>query len=147
MPAGGEQFRAFPGSPHIVLRADVAATLVLELEPGRPIAHGSDKRRFAIDGVRLRPANAPAPVAGVFVLTRAGAKEMALTRLGFGAGLGEIARHGFHLADDPALIPGQVFRHASALAAVTPAWNLLVPDSLGEVAAATELLMEVDEGR
>jgi hypothetical protein len=143
VPAQGEGFVAFPGSPHVGLLPDVSATLLPELEPGRPIAHGSDKRRFAIEGGRLRTANAPAPVAGVFILTRIGVKKIAISQLSFAAALGEIARHGFHLADDPVVIPSQVFDHASALAAATPVWQLRMPNRLGELAAVRELITDV----
>jgi len=141
---GGEAFFAFPGSAHVGLLPDVAARLVPELNPGPPIAYGSAKRRFAIDGERLRCATAPAHVAGVYVLTRAGAGEVSLSRLSFADALGEIARHGFHLADDPAAIPTHAFEHASALAAATPVWQLLVPTRLDELTVARELIMRVD---
>jgi hypothetical protein len=143
VPAGDETFVAFPGAPDVRLRPDVAARLVPDLEPGRPIAHGSDKRRFAIDGGRFQSSASPAPVAAVFVLTRGGG-ESALSRLGFAAALGEIARHGFHLADDPAVIPSRAFEHASALTAATPVWQLLVPDRLDELTATLELIMNAD---
>ena len=141
--ARGEGFCAFPGSARIGLLPDVAALLVPELEPGPPIAYGSTKRRFAIDGQRLKSAATPARVAGVFVLTRGGA-EVTLLRLRFAAALGEIARHGFHVADDPAAIPGQVFEHASALAAAVPVWQLIVPNGLDALRAARVLIMGVD---
>ena len=140
---GGERFVASPGSAAVGLLPDVAATLVPELEPGPPIAYGSAKRRFAVDGERLQSATSPAPVAGAFCLTRGGV-EITLSRLSFAAALGEIARHGFHLADDPAAIAGRVFEHASALAAATPVWQLLVPNRLDELTAARELIMGVD---
>jgi hypothetical protein len=143
-PAGGEAFVAFPGSPYVGLLLDVAATLVPELEPGRPIAQGSAKRRFAIEGERLRSANAPAPVAGVYVLTRAEAEELSLSPLSFAAAIGEIARHGFHLADDPAVIPSRAFQHASSLAAATPVWQLRLPDRLDGLAVTRELITSVD---
>jgi hypothetical protein len=144
--AGDEAFLAFPGSAAVGLLPDVAATLVPELEPGPPIAYGSAKRRFAVDGERLRCANAPAPVAGVFVLTRAGAEESSLSRLSFAAALGEIARHGFHLADEPTVIPVRAFEHASALAAATPVWQLLVSNRLDDLTAARELITGLDAG-
>lgn len=134
--AGDEGFIASPGSAHVGLLPEVAAALVPELEPGPPIARGSPKRRFALDGVRLGLADAPVPVAGLFVLRRG--EEVGLSRLGFATALGEIARHGFHLADDPAVIPRQVFEQASELAAATPVWELVVPagfDQLGSIQA------------
>lgn len=138
-------FLAFPGSAHVGLLPDVAAALVPELAPGRPIAKGSAKRRFAIAGGALRVATSPAPLAGVFVLDR-GEGETALSRLSFAAAVGEIARHGFHLADDPAAIPGQVFAHASGLAAAIPVWQLGLPDCLRELEVAVELITRVDTG-
>ncbi len=141
--AGGDAFFASPGSPYVGLLPDVAATLVPELEPGRPIACGSPKRRFAVDGERLRYADAPARVAGVYILTR-GEAEIELSRIGFAAALGEIARHGFHLADNPAVLPRQAFEQASALAAATPVWQLVVPTGLDELMPARALIMYMD---
>jgi hypothetical protein len=138
----GEAFFASPGTAHVGLLPDVAATLVPELEPGRPIAHGSPKRRFAVDGERFRFADAPAPVAGLYIFTRGGG-EIAVSRLGFAAALGEIARHGFHLADNPAVLPRQAFEQASALAAATPVWQLIVPAGLDELKPARALITEM----
>lgn len=140
--AGGGFF-ASPGSTHLGLLPDIAATLVPELEPGLPIAYGSSKRRFALDGERLRFAEAPAPVAGLYILTRGGG-EIELSRLSFAAAVGEIARHGFHLADDPAVLPRQAFEQASALAAAAPVWQLVVPTRLSELVPARALIMDVD---
>lgn len=141
--AGGDAFLASPGSAHLGLLPQVAAALVPELEPGRPIAYGSPKRRFAVDGGRLRAAAAAAPVASLWVLTRGGS-EIELSRLGFAAAVGEIARHGFHLADEPGDLPGQAFEQASALAAETPVWQLRVPAGLDELVSARALIADVD---
>lgn len=143
VPGRDDEFLAFPGSAHVGLLPDVAEQLVPELDPGPPIALGSPKRRFAITGRRLRAATSAAPVAAVFVLAR-GHADTRLSQLGFAAAVGEIARHGFHLADDPAAIPAQVFRHASALAAAAPVWRLIVPDSLDELPATREAIADID---
>lgn len=140
--SGKDGFVAFPGSAHVGLLPDVAAALVPELEPGPPIASGSSKRRFALDGERLRFAHGAAPVAGVYILGRS--TELALSRLNFAAGLGEIARHGFHLADDPAAVPARAFEHAAALAAATPVWQLDVPTGLDELKRARSLIADLD---
>jgi hypothetical protein len=135
---------ASPGSAHVALLPDVAATLVPELEPGPPIARGSTKRRFAVDGERLRLADAPARVAGLFIFTRGGATTT-VSQLGFAAAVGEIARHGFHLADDPDAVPRQAFEHASALAAATTVRRLVVPDGLDELVSARATISELDK--
>lgn len=141
--AEADGYVASPGSAHVALLPDVAATLVPELEPGPPIARGSTKRRFAVDGERLRLADAPARVAGLFILTRGGATTT-VSQLGFAAAVGEIARHGFHLADDPAAVPRQAFEHASALAAATTVRRLVVPDGLDELVSARAAIAELD---
>lgn len=142
---GNDGFLASPGSAHVGLLPDVAAALVPELEPGRPIAHGSPKRRFAVHGGRLRVADASASVAGLFVLKRG--EKLALSRLSFATALGEIARHGFHLADDPAAIPRRAFEQASALAATTPVWELVVPSGLEALVSTRTLIQDIDKGR
>lgn len=137
----GERFLAFPGSAHVGLLPDVAVTLGPGLEPGHPLAHGSQKLRFALDGEELRSADAPAPVASAYILERGGTETTA-SELSFAAAVGEIPRHGFHLAADPTLLPRQAFEHASALAAAAPVWRLLVPPGLDELHLARRLVID-----
>jgi hypothetical protein len=141
----GRGLRAVPGAAGVRLLPDVAAALIPDVEPGRPIASGHPKRRFAADGRRLRLAVDPAPIAGVYLLERTGTSEPSVERLGFAHALSAIVEHGFHVADEPAAIARQAFERASSLATAAPVWRLSSPFGLGELAATTALICSLDE--
>jgi hypothetical protein len=138
--------RALPGTAGVRLLPDVATALVSDLNPGRPIASGHPKRRFAADGRRLRLAVDPAPIAALYLLERSRIPKPSVERLGFASALSTITEHGFHLADEPQAITRQAFERASALAAAAPVWRMSSPAGLDELATATALLARLDRG-
>jgi hypothetical protein len=138
--------RALPGSAGVRLLPDAAAALVPDVRPGRPIAAGHAKRRFAADGRRLRMAVDAAPIAGVYLLARVETSQPSVERFGFARALSTITEHGFHLADEPASIARHAFERASALAAAVPVWCLFLPAGLDDLAATNALLAKFDGG-
>ncbi len=140
-------FHALPGAPSVRLLPDAAAALIPEVEPGRPISAGNAKRRFTADGQRLRMATNPALIAGLYLPAGVELIEPSVERLGFAEALGSIVEHGFHLADEPAAVARRAFEGASALAAAAPVWRLTLPAGLGEIAATTSLIAELDSSR
>jgi hypothetical protein len=140
------EFRAVPGTAGVRLLPDAAAALVPNLDPGRPISAGHPKRRFATDGRRLRVAVDPAPIAGLYLLERAGILEPSVERLAFARALSTIAEHGFHLADEPDSITREAFERASALAAAAPVWRLSLPPGLDGLMATKALIARLDGG-
>lgn len=133
---------AVPGTGSVRLLPDSVAALVPGSPAGRAVAQCSAKHRFPADRLRLHLATAPAPVAGVYVLTRPG--PPALDRLGLAEAVTAIARHGFHVSAEPGEITRRVFEQASALAAASLAWTLTVPEGLEQLHAAVSLLEDVD---
>lgn len=92
-------------------------------------------------------ADGPAPIAGVCVLALRDDDQPSVQCLGFGAAVGAVTEHGFHLADELAAITRQAFEHASALAAAVPVWALRCPRGLDRLDRTVAFLAELDAGR
>lgn len=144
---GPEGPHAVPGYAGVRLLPDAAEAVLPGVVPGRPMAQGHVKRRFEVDGQRLRMADGPAPFAGLYVLERTDDDQPSMQRLGFGEAVGAVTEHGFHLADEPAAITRQAFERASALAAAVPVWWLRCPRGLDRLDRTVAFLAELDAGR
>ena len=138
-------FTAVPGYAGVRLLPDSAAAVVPQLQPGRPMAAGHPKRRFAVDGDAVRMARASAPVSDVYVLERVNAAEPTVERMRFADALSAITTHGYHLADEPTTITRLAFERVSSLAAAVRVWRLRCPDDLGSFDATIALLTRVDD--
>jgi hypothetical protein len=133
-----------PGYAGVRLLPDSAEAVVPLLPPGRPMAKGHDKRRYAVDGTTLTMANGPVPIGVVYVLERVDAHTPDTSPLGFGDRLTALVEHGFHLADEPAAITRQAFERAAAVAADADVRRLGVPLGLESLAATVALLGDID---
>ena len=139
-----DEFRAIPGTAGVRLLPDSATAVLPNVQPGRPVSDGNPKRRFTIDGQRLRMAAKPAPIAGLYLLESSDTPEPSVERLGFADALSTITEHGFHLADEPASITRNAFERASALAAATPVWRLSFPAGLARLGSTLALITRLD---
>ena len=91
-------------------------------------------------------AAAPAPIAGLYLLTRSDAARPSLERLKLPDALDAITRNAFHLADEPAAIARHAFERASALAALAQVSRLRSPTGFDALDATRALLEGVDAG-
>lgn len=129
---------AVPGYADVRLLPDAARHVVPTLASAGPMAKGSDKHRYPVDGSVLHMAESPAPIAAINVLVRAEVAEPHVETLGLAEAVTVIAEHAFHLAPEPELITRQAFEKASALAGSVAVRRLVIPDDLehlGQVAA------------
>lgn len=143
---GPEVPHAVPGYAGVRLLPDAAEAVLPGAVPGRPMFQGHAKRRFAVDGQRLRMAEGPVPIAGLYVLERTDDDQPSVQRLVFGEAVGAVTEHGFHLADQPAAITRQAFERSSALAAAVPLWRLRCPRGLHRIDEIVAFLAELDAG-
>ena len=79
---------AVPGYAGVRLLPDAAEAVLPGVVRGRPMARGHAKRRFAVDGLALRMADGPAPIAGLYVLERTANERPSVDRMGFGEAVG-----------------------------------------------------------
>ncbi len=140
----GDGFRAIPGTPDVRLLPDAAAALVPEIPAGGRLSAHSRKRRFALDGEKLRTARAPALIQSLYLLERGDESEPTLEPLGPAEAVGAIADHGFHLADDPTAVVRIAFEHATELASAVAVWRLRFGANFAELDSAGRLVSNVD---
>ena len=116
---------AMPGTGGIRLDPASANVLLPDAPQGHPMAKGHPKSRFPAEGGGFRMAQAPAHVAGVYLLQRTDVLEPRLESFGLADAVSTIVEHGFHMADEPAAIARQAFERATAIAAAAPVGRLL----------------------
>jgi hypothetical protein len=136
---------AVPGTEGMRLHSASAKVLLPDARPGRPIAKGHPKWRFLAESGGFRIAQAPAHIAGVYLLQRTDVPEPRVELLGLADALSTIVEHGFHMADEPATIARQAFERATTLAAAAPVRRLLHPPGLDRLDETLELLARLDE--
>ena len=143
--AGDGTFRAFPGTADVRLLPDIADRLLAGVPPGARTSAGSTKRRYGAVAGALGVATRPAPVAALYVLDRDSDQPPSLEPLGFAEALTSIARHGFHVAEDPTDIARLAFERGAGLAAAVPVRRLAWPSGMSSLGATVELIEALDK--
>jgi hypothetical protein len=136
---------AMPGTGGIRLHPASAALLLPGAPQGHPMAKDHPKSRFPAESGGFRMAQAPAHVAGAYLLQRTDALEPRVEPLGLADAVSTIVEHAFHMADEPAAIARHAFERATAIAAAVPVWRLLHSPGLDRLDETLELLARLDE--
>lgn len=136
---------AMPGTGGIRLDPASANVLLPDAQQGHPMAKGHPKSRFPAEGGGFRMAQAPAHVAGVYLLQRTGVRKPRVESFGLADAVSTIVEHGFQVADEPAAIARQAFERATAIAAAVPVWRLLHSPGLDRLDETLALLARLDE--
>lgn len=135
---------AVPGYAGVRLLPDSAKAILPLATPGRPMARGHLKRRFAVAGSGLTMAAEPVPIGALYVLERTRRHRASAELLGLGVSAVAVIDHGFHLASAPSEVASQAFRLSTDLAATVPVWRLLGPAGLSRLPSTVALLHELD---
>ena len=136
---------AVPGYAGVRLLPDSAKTVLPHGVPGRAMARGHRKRRFALTNTGLTMAPTPAPIGALYILERTRRHTASAERLGLGRSSVALIDHGFHLTSAPADVARQAFKLSADLAGTVPVWTLRAPAGLRRLGSTLELLRKFDD--